>query len=134
MYLLLYVSIFLMLTTSILVLAVPFIKTRSLSSHYFLLPALFIILFSLSLYLTSNNSHALKQWLTEGEKHYRLQQEVNALGGIEGMIARIKHKLAENPRDAEGWFILGKLYFADQRYDAAKEAFGKAHELRPEKY
>ncbi len=128
---LLYSLLVLMLMTGIGLLSIPFITTQTVSSKYFLFSTLFVTLFSLGLYQWSSNQPALKQWLTQGKAHYQLQQEINQLGGFAGMIHRIKTKLANNPDDAEGWFILGKLYFADQDYDEAKKALGKAYQLRP---
>ena len=128
---LLYSFFILMLICGIGFLKIPFITTNTLSSRYFFLSAIFMILFSLGLYQFNGNQTALKQWLMYGEKHYRLQQEVNQLGGFAGIIEKIKKKLTKNPDDAEGWFILGKLYLANQDYEEAKEALGKAAVLRP---
>lgn len=128
---LLYSFIFLMLISSVILLATPFIYTHSIYSKTFILSSLFVIVFSLGLYQFSNDHAPLKQWLTQGEKHYQLQEEVIELGGFSGMITLLKKKLAANPEDAKGWFILGKLYFADQDYLEAKEALGKASSLRP---
>ncbi|HSW94154.1 MAG TPA: tetratricopeptide repeat protein [Gammaproteobacteria bacterium] len=124
--------IFSMLASGIFLLAIPFIKTRKIYSSYFLLPVIFVILFSLSSYFFFQNHAGLGQWLMVGETHYELQQEVSQLGGLSGMIKQIKKRLAVNPDDAEGWFILGKLYLANQNKDEAREAFGKAMHLRPE--
>jgi len=128
---LLYSLLILMTASGVCLLAVPFIATHSIASKYFFLSALFIILFSMGLYQFSSDHTALKQWLTHGKKHYQLQQEVNQLGGIGGIIQRIKKKLAANPEDVAGWFILGKLYLANQDYDEAKKSLDKAYKLRP---
>lgn len=128
---LLYGFIFLMLISSLALLAIPFIRTRTISSGYFFCSVFFVIIFSLGIYQFSTNHAQLKLWLTQGEKHYQLQQAVKELGGFSGIIKQLKYKLAENPNDAKGWFILGKLYFADQDYNKAKEALGKAVILRP---
>lgn len=128
----LYGLIFLMLAGAVFLLAVPFVKTRTMGSRYFLLPVIFVSLFSLSGYFVFQNHVGLGWWLTAGEKHYQLQQEVSELGGISGMIKQIKKRLALNPDDAEGWFILGKLYLANQNQKEAKEALDKAIHLRPE--
>lgn len=128
---LLYGLFTLMLACGIGLLSLPFIASKTITSRYFLLSAFFLIVFSLGLYQFSGNQTALKQWLSAGEKHYQLEQEVDQLGGLTGMIARIKNKLATNPNDTEGWFILGKLYLANQNYHEAKEAFTKASALQP---
>jgi len=122
----------LMLIGSIGLLSIPFIKTNSYFSNYLLASVIFIILFSLGLYQWSSDHSGLKQWLTQGKQHYQLMEEVNQLGGVTGMIEQIKKKLSTNPQDAEGWFILGKLYLAHHDFKSAKEALGKAMKLRPD--
>lgn len=128
---LLYGLLVLMLFSGICLLAIPFINTSTLLSKYFLFSALFVTVFSLGIYQFKNNNLALKQWLAHGEQHYQLQEDIQQLGGFEGMIERIKKKLAANPDDATGWFILGKLYLANQDYTHAKQALDKAAKLRP---
>lgn len=128
---LLYGLLILMLAGSICLLAIPFLNASTLSLKYFWVSALFVILFSFGLYQFNNDHAALIHWLAQGEKHYQLQQEVSDLGGFAGMIKQIKKKVAANPDDAQGWFILGKLYLANQNYDEAKEALGNAVRLRP---
>jgi len=129
--LLLYSALALLLFCGIGLLTIPFIQTSSALGKSFFAFLIFFILFSLTLYLTTNHQPALKQWLTQGKQHYQLQEQVERLGGFAGMIRRIKQKLAANPNDAEGWFILGKLYLADGEYNLAEEALKKAKILRP---
>ncbi len=128
---LLYSLLLVMLLSSLCLLAIPFIRTNTISSPYFLGSAIFVIVFSSGFYFYNQNHTALKQWLTVGQQHYQLQVAVKQLGGFKGMIDRIKKKLAANPQDAEGWFILGKLYLANGDYKEAKEAFNKAAQWRP---
>src|SRR5207249_711241 len=106
-------------------LAVPFIKNKKLLSRYFLLLILFISVFTISLYPLVSPQNPLKQWLNQGRNHYLLLIQYHHLGGLDGMILRVKQKLADNPNDAEGWFILGKLYLMKQDDKQAKAAFSK---------
>lgn len=104
----------------------PTIKSRSgfLSrSHIF---GLFILFASFAFYFCFNNPTELRQWLDHGKRHYELLVEYERLGGIDGIIAKIKQKLAQNPSDRQGWMILGKLYKAKGDEKAAEEAFKKA--------
>ncbi len=79
-----------------------------------------------SLYFAISQPAAVNQWLEKGREHYALLVEYQALGGIDGMISRIKEKLDKNPDDAEGWIVLGKLYLAQHNEKAAKAAFQHA--------
>lgn len=129
--LLLYSALALLLLCGIGLLTIPFIQTLSRLGKSFFALILFFILFSLTLYLKTSHQPALKQWLNQGKQHYQLQEQIQQLGGFTGMIQRIKQKLAANPNDAEGWFILGKLYLANGEYSAAEKALKRARSLRP---
>ncbi len=110
-------------------LAIPFFMNKtSLFSKAYLLLALFTITFPLVFYFAWGQIKPLHHWLTRGKNHYDLQVEVDRLGGINGMIARIEGKLKENPEDRKGWSILGKLYLVVGEEVKAEEAFKKAAE------
>lgn len=100
------------------------------SARFFILIVTMSI-FTLGLYQFNGNQTALKNWLHQGAEHYRLQEEVNQLGGFQGIIQKIKTKLANNPEDANGWLILGKLYLENQQISEAKDALSKAYQLKP---
>lgn len=51
---------------------------------------------------------------------------------IEQAIAQLQQRLEQQPDDVRGWMLLGRTQAQRQRYDAAVEAFGKAHDLRPD--
>lgn len=129
----LYGLLTLLLLSALTLIAIPFVKNRvSILSTRFLAISAFIILFSFTLYLTLGQTKELQQWFSYGKNHYQLSIEVDRLGGIDGIIARLLKKLEANPNDAKGWFILGKLYFAKQDYTAAVDAFGNARYLQPQ--
>ena len=129
---LLYSLLILMLLSALALLALPFFVNKKLFSRYFLMTALFIIVCATGLHYVLEDDTALQQWLTHGKQHYNLQEEVAKLGGIDNIIEQIKQKLAANPDDAEGWFILGKLYLANHQYTEAKKALIKAKQLQPD--
>ena len=122
----LYLLLIVMLIVALGFVAIPFLKNRAL------FPVLFLMtFFSLGIYSLSTNHSALTLWLTQGKRHYQLQEQFNQLGGVEGAIATIQKKLAEDPTDAEGWFILGKLSLANQNKTQAFIALKKARDLKP---
>lgn len=126
-----YFLLSLMLVSAVGLLAIPFIKNRAVFSKSFFAVTILIILSSLGLYYFLSDKQALKLWLTQGKQHYQLLLKVDELGGIDNIIERINKKLAANPQDAQGWFILGKLYFAKQDFASALTALTKAHQLNP---
>lgn len=108
---LLYCFIFLLLIVAISLLATA-CRVDKISWDKFLLSSLFIACISLSLYQFSGNKIGLNYWLTRGKEHYLLMQQFQALGGLDGMIAKVKQRLAENPNDMQGQEILKKLLAA----------------------
>ncbi len=126
----LYSLLLIMALGALLILAAPYRK--NIFSKYFLLLSLFVIGFSFSFYYFSANITALNAWLTSGKQHYQLLETIKDLGGIDVIIASVKKKLAANPQDAQGWFILGKLYFAMHDYENATTALQRAYELQPQ--
>ncbi|MDE2446395.1 MAG: c-type cytochrome biogenesis protein CcmI [Alphaproteobacteria bacterium] len=53
----------------------------------------------------------------------------NESNQVESMVAKLKTRLAANPKDAEGWRMLGWASFNLQKYDESAEAYRKAVEL-----
>jgi cytochrome c-type biogenesis protein CcmH len=52
-------------------------------------------------------------------------------GQVEGMITKLQARLQANPKDAEGWRMLGWAQFNTQHFAASAEAYAKALELDP---
>ncbi len=52
-------------------------------------------------------------------------------GEVDAMIAKLAAKLAANPKDADGWRMLGWSYFNTQRYEESSQAYARAMELEP---
>lgn len=128
----LYGLILMMLIGALGLLAVPFIHTKMLCSRSYLLLALFTIALTLGIYQISGDKTALRAWFTQGQAHYQLLTQFDALGGIDGMIKHIEAKLKDNPNDAQGWLILAKLYAAKHEDAAAKRAYQRAEKLQSE--
>lgn len=118
------------------VLAVPFViankNNKIIFTKNFMIISLLMVTLAFGIYQIIGNQRALQSWFAYGKEHYQLQETVEALGGVPGMIAQIKMKLQANPEDAQGWLILGKLYLAEQEIALAKEALTKAHQLQPD--
>ncbi|MGC2780662.1 MAG: c-type cytochrome biogenesis protein CcmI [Bradyrhizobium sp.] len=51
---------------------------------------------------------------------------------VEEMIQRVQARLERNPRDADGWRLLGWSLFNVERFADAAKAYARAIELRPE--
>jgi cytochrome c-type biogenesis protein CcmH len=53
------------------------------------------------------------------------------LGSVEEMIGRLEARLKKNPKDAEGWRMLGWSYYGISRYEEAALAYEKAVQVNP---
>jgi cytochrome c-type biogenesis protein CcmH len=62
---------------------------------------------------------------------WRMQQQIASRNltdpKIAGLIQSLADKLSQHPEDAEGWSLLGRSYFALQRFDDAAKAYGEAN-------
>ena len=56
----------------------------------------------------------------------------NQLPDINKMVASLEEKLATNPNNPEGWYMLARSYMFMQNFRGALSAFQKATELSPE--
>lgn len=92
-----------------LLLALALLGIANISRRNFLIVSFCMVVFAFISYRFSGDHAELEQWFAVGKQHYQLQQEVNALGGVDGMIARVKERLKVHPEDAEGQLILKKL-------------------------
>lgn len=48
------------------------------------------------------------------------------------LIDRLKARLNEDPKQARGWYLLGRLYASQGQWQKAAEAFSTAHQLSPD--
>jgi len=102
--------------------------TRSYSNCFIFFTTIIFSIFSFSLYLFFNNRIILAQWINHGQQHYQLLVDYNQLGGIDGIIAKIKQRLAQNPSDQQGRIILEKLYRLKSPSSLrGREAFGRGN-------
>ncbi len=71
--------------------------------------------------------------LTERKKA-EAKQVVEALGSTQAIIERLKARLAETPKDAKAWFLLGRVYVSESDWQHANEAYVIAHSLEPDSH
>jgi cytochrome c-type biogenesis protein CcmH len=69
---------------------------------------------------------------TSGSESTRQSQPHAGLPSVEEMIDRLVARLAQNPKDIEGWRTLGWSYANTGRFPEAEEAYAKAIELNPD--
>ncbi len=47
------------------------------------------------------------------------------------LIEKLQQHLAAKPSSARGWYLLGRLYASQRRWEEATQAFSKAYQLKP---
>ena len=77
---------------------------------------------TLLLYAVFGHQQAWQSWQEHGRAHYELMNQVQRLGGLEGLIQGVKARLAQNPNDIKGWQLLAKLYAANHQVQEAEKA------------
>ncbi len=128
---LLYFLFSVMIIGAVGIIAIPFINSQKTISANLCKTVLCMISFIALVFAGTGGTHQLSEWLNGPKQHYQLLTEVQALGGIDGMISRLSQKTKAHPNDAQAWFILGKLYLVKQDSALAFDAFQKAKNLDP---
>lgn len=93
-----------------------------------LIPAL--MLCTLAVYYFSGD---FKKWQGYRQKKAsvaRAQSLLKTIKSPQELISRLKAKLDDSPKSAQGWYLLGRLYMAQNEYGHAVFAFQKAHFLK----
>lgn len=85
-----------------------------------------ISLGSIGLYSYFGHYQSAQLWQQKYLEPYRLRQEFIAIGSVDQIIAKLQKKLAANPNDSKGWYLLGRLYQVQQREEESKAAFAKS--------
>ncbi|PJD90718.1 MAG: hypothetical protein CK424_08605 [Legionella sp.] len=69
------------------------------------------------------------------EQQQKQQQKAQALlrtiKSPDALIQRLQAHLAVHPRAAKGWYLLGRLYASQHRWQDSLDAFSKAYEIKP---
>ena len=62
-------------------------------------------------------------------KKMEAKKIIQALGSTDAIIEHLKARLAETPKDAKAWFLLGRVYVSEADWKHANEAYVIAHSL-----
>ncbi len=89
-----------------------------------------LIIASLLLYHHWGASQQLATALQIQQQTAEVAQLRNQLGTPEQIEARLQARLQQNPNSAQGWYLLGRLYFSTNNFNQATLAFAKAYQLQ----
>jgi cytochrome c-type biogenesis protein CcmH len=92
-----------------------------------------IVFISLSLgfYWQQGSAKALLSYEHAREQSLKSAQFLAKMGGSSKIIAALLAQVQQHPQDAHGWYLLGRLYFSDNQFNAAIAAFTHANDLQP---
>ena len=86
-------------------------------------------IFSFALYFQLGEYGVIKNpALAQVPAARQVQDQLSDLS-VEEIEDIIKQRLRKNPEDAEGWFMLGKTYMAQQKFDKAITAYQRTYDL-----
>ena len=71
------------------------------------------------------------QYWGSSQQIVRHTQHLNNMS-VSEIIEKMEKHLAKQPNSAQGWYLLGKLYFHQAHYQLASNALKKAYQLRPD--
>lgn len=86
----------------------------------------FVPLLALAVYSVKGDFRAFDDTAIKGEMPTKSAADIN------GMVAKLAQKMAQNPDDSEGWIMLARSYKVLKRYPEAVEALRKARALTGE--
>jgi cytochrome c-type biogenesis protein CcmH len=89
-----------------------------------------LILAALISYQKLGASQTLAKYYAEKAAKVKANNEIQSMGGETGVIHKLEAKLQAQP-DAQGYYLLGRIYFKQNRYHDAVLAFEKALTLAP---
>ncbi len=104
---------------------------HSAAGTWLIIPLLILVpLAALLLYINSGTFQQWASYKSAQEKTLAINAEINSLGSLEHIIAKLKQRVQENP-DSRGWFLLGRLYMKNENFPEAVAAFAQAEQLSP---
>lgn len=100
-------------------------KKQPLNKGNKILPLVIVLavpVLAVLIYLKVNNG------LESLSPEFQAQQQ-GQMPSVEGAIASLEQKLAQDPNNFDGWLMLGRSYLASEKFDAAVSAYAKANEI-----
>ncbi len=96
-----------------------------------LLLLLLMPLIVMPLYQHWGSSQQLAETYRQQRMRPQLEKLLAELKTPEQVIARLQQRLQQQPNSAKGWYLLGRLYYVNQNFAAAKQALAHSYRLDP---
>lgn len=92
----------------------------------------FIFIGGLMLYAYFGQSADYFQYIKKQKTDQIAQADIHKIKNPKIIINQLVSHLKQDPSSAEGWYLLGKLYFSENNFQFALNSFSKAYHLKPE--
>jgi len=114
-----------------LVLALGFIywPLRSMRRVWLIVVLVLLSAAALGLYRYWGDSQGLAAFYQQQDRQAMVTEFLDQYDSPEQVINMLKTRLQADPDSAEGWYLLGRLYFSQQDYQPAAQAFATANSL-----
>lgn len=99
------------------------------AKHRFWLALGIIGILPILLYVWLRPLQALEKWFELQKEFSKLKTSVQTSSDPDMIILRIKEGIGKNPNDANGWFLLGRMYYLSEQYAESATAYQKAYQL-----
>ncbi len=134
MWLLWILIIVMMLTMASAILLPLWFSNKNIKNKPSWLSSIFILLFipllTIPLYLHWGDSQQLAKRLAEQSHQQQVNQFMAQFKNPQQVIEQLKQRLSQQPNSAQGWYLLGRLYFTSGNTQQAVDAFRKANQLK----
>lgn len=86
----------------------------------------FIFIFAILFYTHWGQGWGLHRLYISEMEHRKISEQLDALGGINGLLESLRRSTQAHPEDARGWFYLGRLYLDQKQYQSAYQSLSHA--------
>lgn len=102
------------------------IKKHKLSSVIVISLSLLLVII---LYVMCGGIKHIGKYYQDQANKKRIQQMLANINSPDELIDRLKATIDKNPSNAKGWYLLGRVYISQNKYNAAHKAFTRAYKL-----
>lgn len=131
----LYLGLALLMVIALAFILFPFVKNATvwILPRWFAVALLFLFLpfFSLSLYNHWGASHQIAMLIEHQQREEIIQRELAKFKSVDDVIKKMESHLEKHPDSAQGWFLLGRLYYTTHHFSQAVDVFKKANQIKP---
>lgn len=109
----------------------PLAAMQTLPRYAWPLAALLCVGLSLGFYWQQGSASDLVKHYQARNANLQAEHYLQTIGGVPQLQKALRQRLQQNPNDAHGWYLLGRLALHDTQWQEAIAAFDRANHLQP---